>query len=138
MTPQQKIDEKIDAFDREFLCIATGCDGNGTIPNQVGEGGWEPESHREEYHLPTGMGRRKSLNKTVRASITLEAALLDPLAWQAVGKVEGWKDGGNEEEIEEDEWKPGDIIGPRYLFEMHRMIDSLAEGKTIEQFISTL
>lgn len=49
--------------------------------------------------------------------------LLDPLAWKAVGKVEGWWDNP-----------------PEYVWRtnMHRMIDALAEGKTIEQFISTL
>lgn len=53
--------------------------------------------------------------------------LLDPLAWQAVGKVEGWYKG----------------IAPEheYLYwgaHMHRMIDALTEGKTIEQFLTTL
>lgn len=60
--------------------------------------------------------------------------LLDPLAWQAVGKVDGWDEGRT--------------IDPTYHFapanmwmwqwKMHRMIDALAEGKTLEEFISTL
>lgn len=56
---------------------------------------------------------------------------LDPLAWQAVGKVH-WGDGALQ-------------MNSKYGFrlyvwkdQMHRMIDALAEGKTLEEFISTI
>lgn len=64
----------------------------------------------------------------------VEVILLDPLAWQAVGKVEGWQDvqaGYRESDgliLYESGWKR----------RMHRMIDALAEGKTITQFLETL
>lgn len=63
---------------------------------------------------------------------------LDPEAWKAVGKVEGKSgkhvnlftcnhaDGSYSESAEW--WK----------VMMHRMIDALAEGKTIEQYLETL
>jgi len=60
-------------------------------------------------------------------------ALLAPEAWKAVGKVEGWHDKFD-----------GDVSGLRYmsmepwLVNMHRMIDALADGKTIEEFLATL
>ena len=60
--------------------------------------------------------------------------LLDPLAWQAVGKVEGWEtkyfkcSPNCDNKIRSDDWN----------YQMHRMIDALAEGKTIEEFIETL
>ena len=69
--------------------------------------------------------------------------MLDPLAWQAVAKIEGYGRcawcktrgecrmcgaGINVSNVAEDQAK-------KY---MHRMIDALAEGKTLEQFISTL
>ena len=72
--------------------------------------------------------------------------LLDPLAWQAVGKVEGW-----------DKWMcsncrsthnaTGSIICPEcnnqgayktWWGRMYCMIDALAEGKSVEQYIQTL
>lgn len=54
----------------------------------------------------------------------LEAVLLDPKAWEAVGKVEGWHD----KELWHWSWQN----------QMHAMIDALAEGKTLEEFIKTL
>lgn len=74
---------------------------------------------------------------------------LDPLAWQAVGKVEGWgryfcpecKMSGYVMSA----GRPycmgcGHDLGPilEWHHNMHRMIDALAEGKTIEDFLSTL
>jgi hypothetical protein len=52
--------------------------------------------------------------------------LLDPLAWQAVGKVEEW----DEHYLPED-WG-------QYQHKMHDMIDALTEGKTVEQYLETL
>lgn len=59
---------------------------------------------------------------------------LDPLAWQAVGKVEEWQelDTGS---IHADE---SHIYDMAWKVNMHRMIDALAEGKSLEEFISTL
>ena len=56
------------------------------------------------------------------SSIPYEVVLLDPLAWKAVGKVEGWgyKTKGN------------------WFDKMHQMIDALCEGKSIEEYIKTL
>ena len=66
---------------------------------------------------------------------------LDPLAWQAVGKVEGWS--GRIIEYPKSA-RQGDRFG--YIIEkmtqadvnMHRMIDTLCEGRSIEQFLETL
>lgn len=66
--------------------------------------------------------------------IPVAEILLDPLAWQAVGKVEGW-----------DKDTPHDVlniydgsISGQWTFEdevkrhMHRFIDALCDGKTLE------
>ena len=68
-----------------------------------------------------------------RGSIPLQTILLDPLAWQAVGRVEGWRMRDEEDifnggYLEEDEW----------LTKMHRMIDALAQGRSLEQYLETL
>lgn len=90
-------------------------------------------------------------------SFRKEQVFLDPLAWQAVGKVEGWdrlfcmSSFGTNGEIDTDNAGSYDYDGisaddhslpveptPEWLFRMHRMIDALAEGKTIEQYLENL
>lgn len=55
---------------------------------------------------------------------------LDPLAWQAVGKVEGWKVVGPGK-------KDTDHMPEAFYFQ-ESMIEALWEGKTIEQYLETL
>lgn len=62
--------------------------------------------------------------------------LLDPLAWQAVGKVERWRKTDNCWGCGYDEGATIDT--PIWLVNMHRLIDALAEGKTIEEYLATL
>jgi len=88
--------------------------------------------------------------ENVQWSMHLNAILLDPLAWQAVGKVERWEKeflystgewvrtySSNPEDLDElmnfvekdiTEWK----------YHMHRMVDALCEGKTIDEFLKIL
>lgn len=79
--------------------------------------------------------------------IPLAWALLNPLAWQAVGKVEGWGSfydtEGMPRNYDTQGWYPITKTGSGYDEQMwqaymHRMIDALAEGKTLEQFLETL
>lgn len=103
--------------------------------------------------------------------------LLDPKAWEAVGKVEGWFDGEKRwafftdealemgykqrdnmriigESRDKDEWRiTWENINSSYNFpkeyirieqnsgwqnHMHSMIDALADGKTLSEYIETL
>ena len=94
-------------------------------------GGWTPDVlNTVETILPDGLKTH---------------SLLDPKAWQAVGKVEGWnlgmcvkyyqgRVGGVDEELDIRDEK--EISQSEYY--MHQMIDALAEGKSIESFIKTL
>lgn len=63
----------------------------------------------------------------------IEAILLDPKAWQAVGKTRGWKTGfyqrGSEDCVFE--------MSPWHV-RWHRVIDALASGKTFEQSLAAL
>lgn len=68
--------------------------------------------------------------KDIDYYLPIAEMVLDPLAWQAVGKVEGWEKISYCRECE--------VADSGYKGRMHRMIDALAEGKTIEEFISTL
>ncbi len=81
------------------------------------EGGWK----REEKHLEeTSYG----------ADFNYSAILLDPLAWQAVGKVEGW---GDEEQIRKSMFR-----GRDYKTQMNGLTPALIDGKSIEQYLDTL
>lgn len=60
--------------------------------------------------------------------------LLDPLAWQAVGKTRGWdspsfKGGPTQSELGLDDY---------FREAIHRFIDHLADGKTIEEALTLI
>jgi hypothetical protein len=88
------------------------------------EGGWVPFSYEEPL----------SLNLVAQKAI-----LLDPAFWQALGRVEGWN------LLQYSPWairdSEGDFVEekvPEYIVHMHRLIDHLADGGTIEQFFTNL
>lgn len=58
--------------------------------------------------------------------------VLDPFFWQSLGKAMGWK--GSQEYPNEWNGEPVEW----WLFEWHRFIDTLAEGRTAESFFETL
>ena len=74
-------------------------------------------------------------------NVNLEVILLDPLAWRAVSKTEGW--GGSLWVGEMRELK-GDMVTTdkwevwQWEYRMMKMIGALAEGKTIEDFLEAL
>lgn len=102
------------------------------------EGGWTPEWEETRYSADGG---------TQKAMVNMHKVLLDVLAWQAVGKVEDWghEMKGNgipmgtypETMIHILMHKENKLV-PVWRFYMHRMIDALCEGKSIEQFLETL
>lgn len=64
------------------------------------------------------------------SSPCIEKIIFSPLAWEAVGKVEGWND--CPEQCIKCENKKG------YKKKMHQMIDHLIEEGTIESYLATL
>ena len=93
------------------------------------EGGWKNEVDRD-FALYKGQPH---------------FALLDPLFWQAVGKSLGW---GNEYGIDERDFWVGEINYPEVIkgkafreiwrYNWNRLIDHLAEGKSIEDYFKNL
>jgi hypothetical protein len=92
-------------------------------------GGWQPadrdfsiigfyERHFEYQLRSVLQGQRSAIRM-----MAYEAALLNPKVWQAVGKVEHWYEGH---------------YGPEWLHHMHKMIDALAEGHTLEAYIQSV
>lgn len=116
------------------------------------EGGWDI---RKGIGLPDGMNISPSL-ESAAAGPLLHRILLDPLAWQAEGKVEGWQErcmdcDGDVVRRETPEypnlpnglsWCPNRCPAKRFMqgwhHKMHLMITALAEGKTLEQYLETL
>jgi hypothetical protein len=89
-------------------------------------GGWHPDAREYnilgfyerhfEYQLRSiAAGRPAAVRYMV-----YEMVLLDPRVWQAVGKVEHWYEGS---------------YGPEWLHHMHKMIDALAQGQTLEAYV---
>lgn len=105
-------------------------------------GGWPPNNPK--------------IGSAQEAVLRIYEVLLDPLAWQAVGKVEGWQERCMDcdsdvvrKETPEYPNLPNGLSWcanrcPRKSYmsgwhhKMHLMITALAEGKTIEQYLETL
>ncbi len=66
----------------------------------------------------------------IRFGLTAEQVVLDPKFWEALGRAEGWgKYTGEKSTLEDREtWKD----------KMHRMIDALIAGKSLEEFFKEL
>lgn len=75
----------------------------------------------------------KEIDLNVWTQDEISAIFLDPKAWQAVGKIEGWD--------EESFYRTApdiEVYGSEAKFKMHGMIDALCDGKSIEDYIKTL
>lgn len=102
------------------------------------EGGWQqPSTFYYLYNYKGKMGYENSLSVDFQhtlGNIPLAVIFLDPIAWQAVGRVDGWS---NMDGVGGKYTYPTEAI-PYWKHNMHCMIDALAEGKTLEDFIGTL
>lgn len=70
--------------------------------------------------------------------VTKQKILLDHLAWQAVGKTEGWNSARSAGETFDQKQYHVTFDMHSWEFQWFCLIDALAEGKTIEEFLSTL
>ena len=80
------------------------------------EGGWE---------CPKGKAWRLKYSSPELLAETPHRFLVDSDAWRAVGKTEGWVNGHFDGK-------------PTWQYHMHRMIDTLIAGETIEELLATL
>ena len=64
------LSQQQEAFDEEFKCIQSDCDGNGNIPHQIAEGEWEAQQcqFHAEYLFPIKAFLLAS-NKAVLSSV---------------------------------------------------------------------
>ena len=70
--------------------------------------------------------------------IDIDSAVLDPLAWQAVGKTRGWKEAGIYSSNTHRGIKDGCWRDHQWKISLHRFLDHLADGKTIEEALALL
>ena len=101
------------------------------------KGGWN--DGYEAYSIITGAHdgphlqiSDKKFSNPAGKLISIHEIIVDPRAWQAVGKVEGW----NKEHCVGNSIKG--MTKGSWLYYQHTMIDALAEGKSIEEFLETL
>lgn len=79
----------------------------------------------------------------LKGELVNKAIFLEPGFWQALGAVEGWEQ-TNDEWLKAKAELPRDFIGvvhgiyPEWHFHMHRLIDHLASGGSIESFFESL
>lgn len=104
------------------------------------EGGWKPSKtgvHNEPmYSIGLGIVMYRNLNGR-DTQISFGEILIDPLFWQALSKAMGWSEKINYGEISIYEFKfPMVTIG--WLYQWHRFIDVLAEGKSPDDFFNSL
>ena len=83
----------------------------------------------------------KITKEPIITSITLEKLLLDPKFWQYLGKSLGWRE--HSEFIgEEKDTTMGHIRAYKnqaeWLYQWHKFIDNLAEGRTVVDFFEKL
>tara|TARA_R110000850_G_scaffold263529_1_gene392375 strand:+ start:25 stop:366 length:342 start_codon:yes stop_codon:yes gene_type:complete len=100
------------------------------------EGGYNATNLRSLHMLLgcTGNARKAGLNTKLQAYYSY--ILLDPKAWQAVGKTRGWS-----HKYSVDTYiKYGNegVSTERWLYEQHRFIDHLADGLSIEEALGKL
>jgi hypothetical protein len=86
------------------------------------EGGWKPINDTEKLKEYLEMDEAKS------------HMLLDPSFWVALGKAMGWKEMKDYEMYR----KIDPTTRPQWLIEQHRFIDALAEGKSPDDFFTSL
>lgn len=77
-------------------------------------------------------GYRKE-NPDFSAPQSLALLLLDPLAWQAVGKTRRWP--SNITAVEDGK---SVVRMPQWQYNWHRFIDHLANGRTIEEALAAI
>jgi hypothetical protein len=73
--------------------------------------------------------------------VSISEILLSPGTWQAVGKVEGWSDDYYHLDFRIHDDSIVDVFEahkPQWHFHMHRLIDALAEGTSVDTFLATL
>jgi len=106
------------------------------------EGGWEPKDgyvhgRHGDFHI-------------MEMWVNSNAILLDPAAWQAVGKVEGWKSidvgedvcflcGAHKDDKIECQYSSRHRYGrDEWRKKWHALLDALAEGKSVEEYLATI
>ena len=101
------------------------------------EGGWDEYLMNCSWSLSRNEVWADNGNGISAKYGSLEAILLDPLSWQAVGKVEGWD--GNHNSCNEYDDGQHDCNGfPGFIDKMHGLIDALVRGETIEDYLGSI
>lgn len=104
------------------------------------EGGYRSKGYCSDWKKPIVISvtrTRVCIYNGLRKNYwSLHEIFLSKEAWQAVGKVEGW-----DKKIElciHEHAECADDTRPEWLDKMHSMIDALAEGKSIKEYLKTL
>ena len=115
------------------------------------KGGWKPrEDWDSDWSVYNNVFHYGVIGGNLRQDKWIEAILLDPLAWQAVGKTRGWNNQicicnhcgveveSQEITYEETHQECNQLLSwpLTWCYEWHLFIDHLADGKSIEEALS--
>lgn len=92
---------------------------------QIIEGGYVPEHHIEQF--------KQALESKILGELSFQSTILNPLSWKAIAKSKGW-----DKDILVSFHGIKAYKQELWIFHMHKMIDYLIAGKTIEEFLETL
>lgn len=98
------------------------------------KGGWE---YRYGFDIIRDSGRISEVSIS-GVSDAVDRVLLDPAAWQAVGKTRGWESDTRFAEATADGMSEIMIIAGEWKDKWHRFIDHRADGKTIEEALQAI
>ena len=108
-----------------------------TFISKAIEGGWDGHCVMVNGSIHPATGNKASCHISSRPADTIPGMLLDPKAWEAVGKVEGW----DEDHVFKffkfyDNEKEQTI--PSWQYYMLKLVDHLCAGGTITSFLKDL
>lgn len=98
------------------------------------KGGWKDGNKIEQRSDGIALVRFK--DDAVYARLSYADILLDPLAWQAVEKARGWGEQKESDKIVELDHQR--MLVPYWQYQIHRFIDHLADGLTIEEALEKI
>lgn len=107
------------------------------------EGGWAEKRSRVIWKNPRITVELPDIQVhegNVTFYSTTEKVMLDPAAWQAVGKVRSWDNKFATSSGRIVPVYPGqeNQVRPLWLHKMHGLIDALCDGKSIEEYLAAI
>ena len=103
---------------------------------KANEGGW---NWKEDFEYPADLDVSPGYAVAL-ATASKEKVLLSPRFWQGLGKSLGWNRRMMLQVYTKDDGERSNTVdgAAEWIYQMHRLVGHLAEGKSIESYFETL